>query len=183
MLNDNWVKLCLAQRIQVLQGEITERADRFGAVLARDDKCVYPLGFFEICGGVTIYPPQTVNPREEDMMLAAAMGLARLWDETGVLTLRFAKQRDGSDFALYGADGEMSAEARHLLELRGLWDGSGASFLKPGGTVPELLELPVIGISAGDSLYKADSLREALMSLPENISLTGWYERFLTHAG
>jgi hypothetical protein len=161
------------------------RADLFGVVTARDQKGVYPAGLFEVCGRAVIYPPQTLNPREEESILAAAIGLTRMWDGEGVLTLRFAKQRDGSDFALSDVDENLSVEAGHLLVLRGLRDGEGASFLSPGCPAPELLELPVVGVSAGEALFVADDLRGALVRLPEDVrgSLTGWYEKFLRHDG
>jgi hypothetical protein len=183
VLNDRWIERCFQQRIHPLEGEFPLRADMFGVVLGRDEKGVYPVGLFEVCGGAVIYPPQTLNPAEEEAVLAAATGLARMWGESGVLTLRFAKQRDGSDFALSGADETLSVEAKHLLTLRGLWDGSGASFLKPGAIAPELLELPVVGASVGETLHIADGLRDALMLLPEQnrAALTGWYDRFLRH--
>jgi hypothetical protein len=186
VLNDRWTERCFAQRVHPLEGEIPQRAGRFGLVLARDEKGVYPVGLFEVCGKAVIYPPQTLNPREEESLLAAAIGLTGMWEEQGVLTLHFAKQRDGSDFALFGAEEELSAEARHLLTMRGLWDGTGASFLSPGTqAAPELLELPVVGVSSGETLYIADDLLHALQELPEDVqnTLTGWYETFLRHDG
>ncbi|MCL2004282.1 MAG: hypothetical protein FWG72_09820 [Oscillospiraceae bacterium] len=184
MLNERWIERCFQQRVHPLEGTLPLRVGLVGVVLGKDDNCIYPIGLFEVCGGAAVYPPQTLNPTEEETMLAAALGLARLWDGAGVLTLRFAKQLDGSEFALAGADEEMSAEARHLLILRGLWN-DGASFLRPEAPAPELLELPVVGVSAGDTLYTADDLRGALTQLPEQTraSLTGWHDKFLRHDG
>ncbi|MDR0325342.1 MAG: hypothetical protein LBI19_04505 [Oscillospiraceae bacterium] len=185
MLDKRWMERCQAQRVPYLDGEAPDRAVFTGIVLARDGRGVYPVGLFEVCGEVVIYPPQTLNPAEESAMLAAAMGLARAWDGSGVLTMRFAKQRDGSDFALLDVDEEISAEAKHLLTLRGLWDGAGASFLQPGGKAPELPELSMIGISMGEKLHTADNLRGALLQLPEPVraAFVGWYDKVLRHEG
>jgi hypothetical protein len=181
MLNALWTERCHALRVHPLEGDAPLRADRFGVVLAYDGKTVYPAGLFEECGGAAIYPPQTLNPREEETILSAAVGLARMWEGRGVLTLIFAKQRDGSDFALSAVSETLSGEAKHLLTLRGLFDGEGASFLRPGAPAPELLELPVVGVSASGVLYAADDLRSVLSQLPDNIKLTGWYEKFMDH--
>jgi hypothetical protein len=182
---DKWAERCGAQRVSFLDGEVSPRVSVIGFVIAKDAKNLYPVGAFELIGGAAVYPPQTLNPAEEDSMQAGAMGLARMWDGEGVLTLRFAKQRDGADFAFFAADETVGAEARNLLDIRGLWDGEGASFLKPGEKAPELLELPVIGVSAGEELYTAGNLREALLKLPETArkGLSGWYEAILKHDG
>jgi hypothetical protein len=185
MLNGRWTERCFAQNVHPLEGDIPLRADLFGAVIAKDGRGLYPIGMFEVCGGVTVYPPQTLNPAEEDAMLAAAAGLSGMWDKEGVLTLRFAKQRDGSEFALSGADEAMSFEAENLLLLRGLWDGEGAAFLKPGGEIPELTELTVAGASFEGELHHADSLLGTLLKLPvqARAGMTGWFETFLRHDG
>ena len=181
MADDRWIGRCRAQRVHYLEGETPARAGVYGFVLGRDALSVYPVGAFEMCGQAVIYPPQTLNPTEETAMLAAAMGLSRAWDDTGVLTLWFVKQRDGSDFALLKAGEEISAEAKHLLTLRGLWDGAGASFLQPGRPAPMLTELPVIGVSLGEELYTAGDLRGALLRLPDpaRAAFDGWYRKVL----
>ena len=187
MPDDRWIERCRAQRVPYLEGEAPARAGVFGFVLGQDALSIYPVGAFELCGQAVIYPPQTLNPTEETAMLAAAMGLvrARAWDGAGVRTLWFVKQRDGSDFALLKVDEDISREAKHLLTLRGLWDGAGPSFLKPGEPAPSLLELPVIGVSLGDTLYTAGDLRNALLRLPEPVraEFDGWYEKVLRHDG
>jgi hypothetical protein len=181
MRADYWAGLCRAQGLQFLGGTVPPHVVVFGFVLGRDALSVYPVGAFEMCGDICVYPPHTLNPTEDDLFTAVSTGLARAWDKTGVITLRFAKQRDGGDFALLDVCEEIGTEARHLLTMRGLWDGTGASFLKPGSPVPELLELSSVGVSSGTELYTAQSLREALMLLPETSrkTLTGWYERIL----
>jgi hypothetical protein len=182
MPSEKWIERCKAQHVHYLEGAAPARFGVFGFILAWDGQSVYPLGAFEMCGEAAVYPPQTLNPTEESAILATATGLARQWDKTGVLTLRFAKQRDGDEYALISADEALSgAEAKHLLTLRGLWDGEGASFLRPGEKAPELLELPVIGVSAGETLYSAPDLRGALTQLPDaaRAGFTGWYEKVL----
>ncbi|MDR0294548.1 MAG: hypothetical protein LBH95_10425 [Oscillospiraceae bacterium] len=185
MPDERWAGHCRTQGIHILEGETPERAAVFGFVLVRDAPGVYPIGAFELCGEAVVYPPQTLNPVEESAMLAAATGLAGMWDKAGVLTARFVKQRDGSDFALTEIEEEPSLEAKHLLTLRGLWDGAGVPFLKNGGQPPELLELPVIGVSDGESLYTSDSLRGALLQLPVSVraAFVGWYDKVLRHDG
>jgi hypothetical protein len=182
MPDERWIERCRTQNIQYLKGEVPARFAIFGTVQAWDGKSVYPIGGFEVNGGAVVYPPQTLNPTEEDAILAAAIGLTRLWDKTGVLTLRFAKQRDGSEYALIGAEEKPGAEAKNLLTMRGLWDGENASFLKPDEKAPELSELPIVGVSAGETLYTADNLRGALSQLPEPVraALTGWYGKVLS---
>ncbi|MCL1807861.1 MAG: hypothetical protein FWG31_09190 [Oscillospiraceae bacterium] len=182
---EQWVERCKAQRVHFLEGEIPPRFNCYGFVFARDSKGVYPIGAFEQCGDATIYPPQTLNPTEDGAMLAAGTGMARLWDGQGVLTVRFAKLRDGADFALSDVEEEMSEEAKNLLILRGLWDGEGASFLKPDENPPELLELTVIGVSAGSELYTAETLRGALAQLPDAVraGFVGWYDKVLRNDG
>jgi hypothetical protein len=185
MPSDRWADRCLAQRVHYLQGEISARVVVVGFVFAKDSLSVYPVGSFELTGDVVVYPPQTLNPTEEESMLGAAMGLARMWDGTGLLTLRFAKQRDGGDFAFITADEDMSAQAKDLLTMRGLWDGEGASFLRPGEKAPELLELPIAGVSADGVLVTADSVKEALLQLPEaaRSGVDGWYKKLLRDDG
>ena len=186
MSADRWAERCKAQRVHLLKGELPAHLSVFGFVLGRDRLSIYPVGAFEVCAGAVVYPPQTLNPSEEGSMLAAATGLAGMWDGTGILTLRFAKQRDGADFALLEVDEKISIEAKHLLTLRGLWDGEGASFLIPdGGKAPELPELTVAAVSAGENLYPGDSLISALLNAPETVrkAFTGWYEKILRHDG
>ena len=185
MPDERWAERCRAQGVHLLEGEVPPWAFETGFVLAWDMKTVYPVGAYERCGKAVIYPPQTLNPVEEESMLAAAMGLARLREQSGVMTVRFAKQRDGSDFALTDVDEQLSLEAKFLLTLRGLWDGEGASFLKPGQQPPELTELPVAGVSVGETLYTADTLRGVLLQLPPSVqeAFTGFYEKVLRHGG
>jgi hypothetical protein len=182
---DYWASVCRAQGLRFLDGAAPPHLGIFGFVLGRDNLSVYPIGSFELCGTAVIYPPHTLNPTEDDLFTAVAMGLTRAWDKTGILTLRFAKQRDGGDFALLDACDDTTAEAKHLLTMRGMWDGTGASFMKSGAPVPELPELQSVGVSSGGELYTAGSLREALRLLPETArsTLDGWYERILRHDG
>jgi hypothetical protein len=181
MRADYWGSLCRAQGIQFLEGAAPPYVGIFGFVLGRDDLSVYPIGDFELCGRAAVYPPQTLNPTEDNIFWGTATGLARAWDKTGILTLRFAKQRDGGDFALLDAREEIGSEAKHLLKMRGLPE----NFLTSGENPPELLELLSVGVSSDGELYTAGSLREALMLLPEEArgELTGWYEKILRYEG
>ena len=178
MLTDYWAER--AQGLQVLDGAVPPRFCVYGVVLGKDDLSVYPIGAFELCGEIAVYPPQTLNPTEDNIFMAAAIGLARTWDKTGILTVRFAKQCDGGDFALVDICEGVGEQAKHLLTMRGLSE----DFPK-NANHPELLELLSVGVSADDKLYTADSLREALLLLPKEMqeTLTGWYERVLRHEG
>jgi hypothetical protein len=183
MLTDYWAER--VQGLQVLDGAVPPRFSVYGVVLGRDALSVYPIGAFELCGDAVIYPPQTLNPAEDNIFTATATGLARTWDKTGILTVRFAKQSDGGDFAISDISEEIGDEAKHLLTMRDLWDGTGASFLNDDAPKPEFLELLKIGVSLGEELYTAGRLREALLMLPDaaKASLTGWYEKVLRHEG
>ena len=187
MRADYWSEVSKAQNVQFFEGELPAHVGVFGVVLGRDELSVYPIGAFELCGKAAVYPPQTLNPMEDELFMGTAVGLARAWDKTGVITLRFAKQRDGGDFALFDVCEEIGDEAKHLLTMRDLWNGTGASFLgseaeKPA---PELLELQSVGVSLGEVLYTADSVRDALKMLPEAAQavMSGWYGRILHYEG
>ena len=185
MRMEYWAERCREQNVQFLEGAVPGRVGIFGFVLGRDERSIYPVGIFEKCGEVAVYPAQTLNPTEEELIMGAAFGLARSWDKCGILTLRFAKQLEGGDFALLDAYDDITPEARNLLTMRALWDGEGASFLKPGAKAPELLELRSVGVSLGEELHTAGSLREALLKLPKDVleTFTGWYEKVLRHEG
>jgi hypothetical protein len=179
MRADYWESLCGAQGLHFFKGAPPQHLDVFGFVLGRDALSVYPIGAFERCGELAVYPPHTLNPTEEDAILGAAIGLTRAWDKTGVVTLSFVKQRDGIDFALLDVCEETGTEAKHLLSMRGLEE----TFME--GNPAELLELLSVGVSSDGELYIAGSLREALLLLPEaaRVSLTGWYEKVLRYEG
>jgi hypothetical protein len=182
---DYWSEISKAQNVQFYEGALPAHVSVFGIVLGYDGLSVYPIGAFELCGKTAVYPPQTLNPMEEELFMGTAVGLTRAWDKTGVITLQFAKQRDGGDFALFDVREEIGNEAKHLLTMRGLWEGDGVSFLGSGGSAPELLELKSVGVSLGETLYTADSLRGALKMLPEAAQavLSGWYGRILHYEG
>lgn len=183
MLDERWAERCRSQHIHLLTGDIPARVTIYGCVLARDTRGAYPIGGFELCGEAVIYPPQTLNTLEEQAMLASATGLTQLWDKTGILTVRFIKQRDGSDFALLDIEEMISPEARHLLALRGYRNDNDDMFPPPGEPAPGLLELTKVGVSYGETLYIADTLRAALLQLPDSVraSFVGWYEKVLNH--
>ncbi len=170
-MDSRWAERCRAQRVRLLEGERHPGLAEFGYVMAREERCVYPLGGFEVCGGYTVFPAQTANAQEEDAMLAASSGLASLWDGVGFLTFRFVKQREGSDYALFEAAEQRTPEADTLLALRGL--GEWAERFSQGGenTPPVLEDLPVAGIVYNGHLFTGKTLRAALRTLPDAASL------------
>ena len=174
----NWMEICRAHGLRFLDGTAPPHLSIFGFIMGRDALSVYPIGAYEINGDVVIYPPHTLNPTEDDRLTAVATGLTRSWGKSGIITLRFAKQKDGGDFAVLDVSEELGAETKHMLKIRGLEE----DFLNAANeNPPELLEMSNVGVSAGGKLYTAVSIREALMLLPKaaRASLTGWFEKIL----
>ncbi len=172
-MDERWRERCDAQRIRMLEGERLGGLYEYGFVLGRDKAGLYPLGEFETAQDVTFFPARTLNAVEQERLLSAAIGLARAWEKTGFLTIRFVKQIHGSDFALLDIDEETTRETNALLRLRGLEDW-GASFGAEENTAPPLTELTKAGVSAAGKLYVGETLADALRQLPEETALPEW---------
>ncbi|MDR1692674.1 MAG: hypothetical protein LBR72_04890 [Oscillospiraceae bacterium] len=168
-----WKERCQAQGVRVMEGDRLPGLNEYGFALGRDNAGLYPIGDFERRGEITLFPPKTLNAVEMERMLAAALGLARMWDGIGFLTLRFVKQTDGSDFALLSVEEEKTREADVLLELRGLTDW-GNAFAAEGNTPPFLQELTRSGALVNGVLTAGTTLPEVLSQLPEEVLPPEW---------
>lgn len=185
-MDNHWLDICTAQRLAVLEPPVNaERCSETGYVLLRDKRgTVLPLGSFEVCDqtrGITIFPAQTLNTLEKDNTLAAAMGIARLWEGKGVLTFRFANRIDSPDFAVLSVTEGETPAAVQLSELRGFRLDALLSRIDSEedvlSSVGPLTGLTGISALADGVLYTDFSVQSVLSRIPElsGDTLAPWF--------
>ena len=185
-----WTKLCRAQRVPVLDGD-PGRANfiEAGYVLVKDSQGgVLPLDSFDKCDrvkNIAVFPCHTLNTRDKEQILAAAMGLISAWDGSGVVTFTFACQPDGAEYALLDARQGLGEMAESCFKLR---KRSGPELVKglEKGTLADwgaFLGLTCAGVLSGGKLCQGANVKEAFQKLPKGHldaeSLSPWYRRLM----
>lgn len=146
-MTEKYTELCRALHYHVIDSEPI-RVVRAGIVVLRDDKgSVMPLSSFELKDNASIFPAYERSEQELELMQAAALDIAHASKELGFLTVLFALQPEGTDFAVLDVEEGISQSASSACALyrldaselqRKLESGESIAFL---GYIPETVEI------------------------------------------